>query len=67
MYFDAELVPYCGGVYRVKARVESFLDEKTGRMSTMKTPAVHARRRLVPVPLQQLPNVLPEKYLFVVA
>jgi hypothetical protein len=40
MYFDAELVPYCGGVYRVQARVERFLNEKTGAMSTLKTPAI---------------------------
>jgi hypothetical protein len=40
MYFDAELVPYCGGVYRVQARVTHFINEKTGKMSTMKTPAV---------------------------
>lgn len=40
MNFDAELVPYCGGVYRVKARVERFINEKNGRMSSLKTPAV---------------------------
>jgi len=40
MVFDAELVPYCGGVYRVKTRVERFLSEKTGRMTSLKTPAV---------------------------
>jgi hypothetical protein len=40
MAFDAELVPYCGGQYRVKTRVSKFIDEKTGRMSTLKTPAV---------------------------
>jgi hypothetical protein len=40
MNFDAELVPYCGGVYRVRTRVERFINEKTGKMSVMKTPAV---------------------------
>src|ERR1700730_8345336 len=40
MMFDAELVPYCGRVYRVKARVERFLSEKTGRMMSLKTPPV---------------------------
>ena len=40
MYFDAEMVPYCGGVYRVKARIERFINEKTGKMSALKTPAV---------------------------
>jgi hypothetical protein len=38
--FDAELVPYCGKVFRVSARVERFVDEKSGRMRWMKTPAV---------------------------
>jgi hypothetical protein len=38
--FDAELVPYCGGTYRVKARVTKFIDEKTGKMKGLKTPAV---------------------------
>lgn len=40
MQFDAEMVPYCGGTYRVRARIENFIDEKTGRMRKMKTPAV---------------------------
>src|SRR5262249_20385000 len=40
MAFDAELVPYCGRVYRVKARVERFLNERTGRVTSLKTPAV---------------------------
>ena len=40
MNFDAELVPYCGGVYRVKARVERFINEKNGKMAILKTPAV---------------------------
>jgi hypothetical protein len=40
MSFDAELVPYCGGVFRVKARIERFVNEKTGKISSLKTPAV---------------------------
>lgn len=40
LYFDAEMVPYCGGVFRVRSRVDQFLDEKTGAMLQMKTPAV---------------------------
>jgi hypothetical protein len=40
MIFDAELVPFCGGTYRVKTRIEKFIDEKTGRMTSLKTPAV---------------------------
>jgi hypothetical protein len=38
--FDGELVPYCGKTYRVKVRVEKFVDEKTGRMRHLRTPAV---------------------------
>jgi hypothetical protein len=38
--FDAELVPFCGKVFRVKTCVERFVDEKTGEMRRMKTPAV---------------------------
>jgi hypothetical protein len=38
--FDAELVPYCGGVYRVRARVNNFIDEQTGKMKALKTPAI---------------------------
>jgi hypothetical protein len=40
MGFDAEMVPYCGKVFRVQTRVEKFIDERTGYMRRMKTPAV---------------------------
>ncbi|WP_206732749.1 hypothetical protein [Bradyrhizobium zhanjiangense] len=40
MFFDAELVPYCGGTYRVQARVSNFIDEKTGMLTRLRTPAV---------------------------
>jgi hypothetical protein len=38
--FDAELVPFCGKVFRVGTCVERFVDEKTGQLRQMKTPAV---------------------------
>ena len=38
--FDAELVPYCGGIYRVKTRVNKFLDEKSGKLLTVKNAAI---------------------------
>jgi hypothetical protein len=38
--FDAELVPFCGKVFRVSTCVERFVDEKTGKMRRMNTPAV---------------------------
>lgn len=40
LWFDAELVPFCGKVFRVSTRVERFVDEKNGKMRRMKTPAV---------------------------
>ncbi|HET9232492.1 MAG TPA: hypothetical protein VFO00_14490 [Vitreimonas sp.] len=40
LFFDAEMVPYCGGVFRVRARVDKFINEKTGAMIRLKTPAV---------------------------
>ena len=40
MRFDGEEVPFCGRTYRVRNRVERFIDEKTGKIRTMKTPAV---------------------------
>jgi hypothetical protein len=40
LYFDGEMAPYCGGVYRVRTIIHQFLDEWTGVMRTMKTPAV---------------------------
>ncbi len=40
MGFDAELVPYCGKEFRVRNRVEVFVDEQTGHLRRMKTPAV---------------------------
>jgi len=40
MYWDAELVPFCGGVYQVLKRVDRLIDEKTGRMVPIKTPCV---------------------------
>jgi hypothetical protein len=38
--FDAELVPYCGKTFRVRTRIERFIDEKTGKMLKPRTPAV---------------------------
>lgn len=39
-YFDAEAVPYCGGMYRVKSRLNKFIDEKTGQLITVKNSAI---------------------------
>jgi hypothetical protein len=40
MFFDTEMLPFCGKRYRVKERVEKLIDERTGVMLTMKTPGV---------------------------
>lgn len=38
--FDAEMAPYCGGVHRVRARVNRFIDEKTGKLVSLRSVAV---------------------------
>jgi hypothetical protein len=38
--WDAELVPYCGGTYRVLRRVARIIDEKTGLVQEMKNPCI---------------------------
>jgi hypothetical protein len=40
LYFDVEMVPFCGRTFAVGSRVDRFIDEKTGRMRRLKTPAV---------------------------
>jgi hypothetical protein len=40
LWFDAEMVPFCGREFRVRTRVATFIDEKTGKMTKLKTPAV---------------------------
>jgi hypothetical protein len=40
MYWDAELVPYCGGTYRVLKRVTKLIDERTAKMVEMKNPCI---------------------------
>lgn len=36
LWFDAEMLPYCNGIYRVLRRVHNIIDEKTGKMINMK-------------------------------
>jgi len=40
MGWDAEMVPYCGGTYRVLKRVTKVINEKTGKMQEMKNPCI---------------------------
>ena len=39
MSFDGEMVRYCGREARVLRRAEQLIDEKSGRMLHLKTPA----------------------------
>ena len=40
LYFDAEMVPYCGSTRRVLKRVTRIVDEKTGKIREFKTPSI---------------------------
>jgi hypothetical protein len=40
MYFVADQVPYCGRTFRVAKRVYQLIDERSGRMTKMKTPGI---------------------------
>jgi hypothetical protein len=41
MWFDAEMVPYCGkGPFRVLSRVEKLIHEKTGQLIPMTNPCI---------------------------
>jgi hypothetical protein len=40
MRFDKEMVPFCGGSYRVTRRVTQIINEKTGKMTQMKNPGI---------------------------
>lgn len=40
LYFDAEHVPYCGKIGRVRSVVKQIIDERTGKMLRFKTPCV---------------------------
>jgi len=40
MFWDAELVPYCGGTYKVLKRVNRLIDERTGKMQELRNPCI---------------------------
>ncbi|HTT13665.1 MAG TPA: hypothetical protein VMG60_22590 [Burkholderiaceae bacterium] len=40
LWFGEEMVPYCGGTYRVVQRVERIINEVTGEMMEMKSPCI---------------------------
>lgn len=40
MWFDPEMVKYCGNTYTVQSRVNRIINEKTGAMMDMKSPCI---------------------------
>jgi hypothetical protein len=40
MFFDWEMIPYCGSVFKVRSRVSKIIDEPTGKMLHMKQPCI---------------------------
>jgi hypothetical protein len=40
MTFDAEMVPYCEGTYRVLKKVTRIINERTGKMQTIANPCI---------------------------
>jgi len=40
MWFDPEMVPFCGGTYTVRKRISKIIDESSGNMIEMKTPCI---------------------------
>jgi len=40
LWFDREMLPFCGGVFRVRRRVSRFIDDRTGRMIVLKNEAI---------------------------
>jgi hypothetical protein len=40
LWFDVEMVRYCGGIYRVLRRVNRIINERTGKMLSMKNPCI---------------------------
>jgi hypothetical protein len=40
LWFDKEMTRFCGGEYRVRARVDRQVDERSGKMVIFKTPCI---------------------------
>jgi hypothetical protein len=40
MRFDKEMAQFCEGRFKVERRVERLIDERTGKMLTMKSPCI---------------------------
>jgi hypothetical protein len=40
LWFDGEMLRFCGGRYRVARRIERLIDERTGRLLTLTNPTI---------------------------
>jgi hypothetical protein len=40
LWFDREMLPFCGGIFRVRQRVRRFVDERDGKLVELKTDAI---------------------------
>jgi hypothetical protein len=40
LWFDGEMLRFCGGTYRVASRVERLIDERSGKLMTLRSPCV---------------------------
>lgn len=40
LWFDREMMAYCGGLYRVRQRIERFINERDGKLLVLKNPPV---------------------------
>src|SRR6185437_9546826 len=40
LWFDGEMLRFCGGQYRVARRIERLIDERTGRLLTLTNPTI---------------------------
>jgi hypothetical protein len=40
LWFDREMLPFCGGTFRVRQRIQRFIDERDGRMIELKNDCV---------------------------
>ena len=40
LWFDREMLPYCGGTFRVRRLIQRFVNDQTGKMIEMKTASV---------------------------
>jgi hypothetical protein len=40
LWFDREMLPYCGGTFRVRSRVSRFINDRDGKMIVLKNEAV---------------------------